>query len=102
MEELKKIIEEINKIKSGIKGFKPTDDKILEVAARIYVSDKISRERKENRGATGTKREHGGKPTPRQIEYLKNKGVDIPENLTFEEASRVIGEIIEGEKRGAY
>lgn len=91
MEELKKIIKELGEIEE----IKPSDDAILECATRIYLSKKTS----QSFTPRSTSRPYvEGKPTEKQMNFLKDKNYNIPEGLTFEEAKTIIGQIINAEK----
>lgn len=71
-------------------------DTILECATRIYISGRISEER---RGIPPrTDKDLDNKPTQKQINFLKSKNYNIPLNMTFEEAKTVIGKLINKEQ----
>lgn len=69
---------------------------ILECATRIYISGNINQER---RGVPPRQdRDFDNKPTQKQLNFLKNRGYDIPIGMSFQEAKRVIGELIDQDK----
>jgi len=85
----------------------PSDDMILDCSTRIYISNKISENKKENIQAINLKGNRqdtplsAEPPTPKQIDLLNKNFRPIPE--TKKEAQVMIKEMIEnsrGEKYG--
>ena len=93
MDELKKIIKQLGEIEE----IKPSDDAILDCATRIYLS-RNSAGRQWNRQGNNFVQGQGNKPTHRQVNFLKVRKIDVPEGMTFLDASKIIGEIKNKEK----
>ena len=97
MEELKKYIDEL---KEEIKNskLKVSDDTVLDCAVRFVISNKISQERNRNSGYQEP-REFDGKPTKKQRYVLEQMKVPDIDNITFEEAAKLIGEYKEKQQK---
>ena len=92
-------------------GIEPSDDKILEVAEKIYLSGKIQEHKSSNidRMAGQKQVQNPHKPkqdsnpnepaTDKQKNYLKNKGYNFPPNITKKEAHKIISEIMSGKDK---
>jgi ERCC4-related helicase len=93
-EEIKKLIEELKEVISDLELEEIEDMNIMDFAVRIYLSEKIQQYKKEN-----VKEMKEGKniepATEPQLYRLKKMKIKIPENLSKQEASRLISENME-------
>jgi hypothetical protein len=92
MDDLSSIIKEIK----SWNFIKPSDDMVLDVSCRIFISQNIQRDK-------GFKQTEESKKevelaTPKQLWFFKNNNLAIPKNLSKIEASKIINQYKEGNK----
>jgi hypothetical protein len=85
LKEIVKLIQEVNKeLELKIK-----DSELLDFSIRVYNSENIKQEINPNE-----------KPTDKQLSILKKSNIIIPDGLTRNEASILVGEIFKNKKEG--
>lgn len=90
MDDLADIIKEIK----SWTFIKPSDDTILEVASKIFISQNIQREK----NFKPLPKQTTELATDRQLYFFRNNNLTIPKGLTKAEASRIINSYKEANK----
>lgn len=88
MEDLKNIVKEIITYKNlGLSHL--SDDAILDVSARIFISNNISEDKKEKSEESKVK-----KASEKQLKFLKQLGYKGDQDLTVREAFELINKLL--------
>lgn len=88
MEKLTNIINELKEILKDTDLTEVTQNVFLEQAIKIYLSDKIQENKKEN--IKEIKKQSEELATEKQVYTLKKLRIDVPKDLTKKEASEII------------